>query len=102
MSVIWHDLECGAYDTDLPLWRGLAAEHGDPVLDVGAGTGRVTLDLARHGHCVTALDQDPALLSELERRAAGAAVSTVCADAREFALDERFRTVIVPMQTVQP
>ena len=41
MSVIWHDLECGAYDDDLPLWRALAAEHGEPVLDVGAGTGRV-------------------------------------------------------------
>ena len=42
MSVIWHDLECGAYAEDLPLWRALAAEHGDPVLDVGAGTGRVS------------------------------------------------------------
>ena len=70
MSVIWHDLECGAYSEDLPLWRSLAAEHGDPVLDVGAGTGRVTFDLARAGYRVTALDRDPELLSELARRAA--------------------------------
>ena len=62
MSVIWHDLECGAYTEDLPVWRALAARHGGPVLDVGAGTGRVTLDLARAGHAVTALDTDPALL----------------------------------------
>ena len=50
MSVIWHDLECGGYREDLPLWRALADRAGGPVLDVGAGTGRVALDLARAGH----------------------------------------------------
>ena len=58
MSVIWHDLECGTYAEDLPLWRSLAAEHGDPVLDVGAGTGRVALDLARSGYRVFPLVPD--------------------------------------------
>ena len=47
------------------------SEHGDPVLDVGAGTGRVALDLARSGHRVTALDSDPELLAELDARADG-------------------------------
>ena len=46
-KVMWHDVECGSYVADLPLWRRLAAEAGGPVLDVGAGTGRVALDLAR-------------------------------------------------------
>ena len=49
-GVIWHDLECGGYRADLPLWRELAEHEGSPVLDVGAGTGRVALDLARRGH----------------------------------------------------
>ncbi|HTX29984.1 MAG TPA: class I SAM-dependent methyltransferase [Solirubrobacteraceae bacterium] len=99
--VIWHDLECGAYTADLPVWRELAEKHSDPILDVGAGTGRVTLDLARRGHSVIALDQDPVLLAELERRAAGLAVQIVQSDARSFALEQRFALVIVPMQTVQ-
>ena len=101
MSVIWHDLECGGYSADLPLWRRLAAASPGPILDIGAGTGRVTLALARAGHEVTALDTDAELLAELARRAAGLPVSTVCADARTFALDQRFGLVMVPMQTVQ-
>jgi SAM-dependent methyltransferase len=101
LSVIWHDLECGAYAADMALWRELADEHGDPVLDVGAGTGRVTLDLARRGHRVTGLDRDPVLIAELERRATGLDVTTVIADARAFALADRFPLIIVPMQTVQ-
>ncbi|HEY8582254.1 MAG TPA: class I SAM-dependent methyltransferase [Capillimicrobium sp.] len=100
-TVIWHDVECGSYDADLPLWRELAARAGGPVLDVGAGTGRVTIDLARRGHPVVALDADPELLAALEERAAGLPVSTVCADARAFALDRPVAQVIVPMQTLQ-
>jgi SAM-dependent methyltransferase len=102
VSVIWHDLECGGYAADLPLWRGLAEQHGAPVLDVGAGTGRVALALARAGHAVIALDRDPELLSELRRRAGGLdRLQTELADARQFDLRRRFPLCIVPMQTVQ-
>jgi SAM-dependent methyltransferase len=100
-QVIWHDLECGAYAADLPVWRSLAEEYRGPLLDVGAGTGRVTLDLARRGHRVTALDSDPALIAELARRADGLPITTLHCDARELDSDERFGLIIVPMQTVQ-
>jgi SAM-dependent methyltransferase len=101
MNVIWHDLECGSYVEDLPLWRALADEHGGPVLDVGAGTGRVTLELARAGHDVTALDVDGELLAELRARADALPVETVQADARSFDLGKRFSLCIAPMQTIQ-
>ncbi len=101
-DVIWHDLECGSYRADLPLWRKLAERHGDPVLDVGAGAGRVTLDLAHAGHHVTALDLDPDLLRALQGRAGDLPVETVCVDARSFELDRRdFALCLVPMQTIQ-
>jgi SAM-dependent methyltransferase len=101
LDALWHDLECGAYEEDLPLWRTLAREAGGTVLDVGAGTGRVSLDLAARGVALVALDVDAALLAALEHRAAGLRVETVVADAREMDLGRRFALVLVPMQTLQ-
>jgi SAM-dependent methyltransferase len=106
-EVVWHDLECGGYRADLPLWRTLAerSRNGDRparILDVGAGTGRVSLDLARAGHDLTALDLDPELLGALGERAGETPVQTVHADARSFELDRRdFDLCLVPMQTLQ-
>jgi SAM-dependent methyltransferase len=100
-DVLWHDIECGGYDLDLPLWRELADREGSPVLDVGAGTGRVAIDLARRGHEVVALDRDAALLDALRDRGAGLPVSAVAADARDFDLGRRFPLIVVPMQTIQ-
>jgi len=101
LEALWHDLECGAYAEDLPLWRALAAEARGPVLDVGAGTGRVSLDVAAGGVPVVALDTESELLEALQYRGAGLPVETVVADARDFALGRRFALVLVPMQTLQ-
>jgi SAM-dependent methyltransferase len=101
VAALWHDLECGEYREDLPSWRSLAAATGGPVLDIGAGTGRVTLDLAAQGHSVIALDSEAALLAALEHRARGLAVTTVVADARSFQLERRVALIVVPMQTLQ-
>jgi SAM-dependent methyltransferase len=101
LDALWHDLECGAYGEDLPLWRALAAEAGGPVLDVGAGTGRVAMDLAAAGVPVVALDAEARLLEALEHRAAGLPVEAVVSDARAFALERRVALVLVPMQTLQ-
>ena len=98
-AAIWHDVEHGAYDADLPLWRQLAAAAGGPVLELGAGTGRVALDLASQGHDVVALDNDPELLAALAER--GESVTTVHADARDFELGAEFALILAPMQLVQ-
>ncbi|HMD57658.1 MAG TPA: class I SAM-dependent methyltransferase [Solirubrobacteraceae bacterium] len=106
-EVIWHDLECGGYDADLELWRRLADEHAVPresaaILEIGAGTGRVAIDLASRGHNVTAVEIRPELLCALIERAGGLAVEAVCADARTLSLSRRdYALCLVPMQTLQ-
>jgi SAM-dependent methyltransferase len=100
-AVVWHDAECGAYAADLPVWERLADLHGNPVLDLGAGSGRVALHLAARGHEVVAVDSDAALLGALAERARerSTAVETVVADVRELDLGgRRFPLVIAPMQ----
>jgi SAM-dependent methyltransferase len=103
--VIWHDVECSAYEADLPLWRELAAAAGGPVLDIGSGTGRVALDLAARGHEVWAVDADAALVAALAQRARerGLRVRTQASDARTFEIPggERFALAIAPMQVIQ-
>ncbi len=103
-DAIWHDVECSRYDADVPLWRDLAAASYGPILDVGAGTGRVSLDLARRGHEVVALDIDGELLAVLRERAAAERleIATVIGDAGAFDLERHdFAIVMAPMQTVQ-
>ncbi len=101
-AVAWHDLECGRYRVDLPLWLALAERADGPILDVGAGTGRVTLALARAGHTVTAVDRDAQLLAALAARAERLAVATQAADARTLTLDRRDHALcVMPMQTIQ-
>jgi SAM-dependent methyltransferase len=102
-NVIWHDVECGGYDGDLALWRELASACGSPILDLGCGTGRVALDLARHGHRVQGLDLDAELVAALNERAAAAALPAraIEGDARDFDLGEKFAMVLAAMQFVQ-
>jgi SAM-dependent methyltransferase len=100
-EVIWHDVECASYSADLPLWEELAAGGGGAVLDLGCGTGRVALHLARRGHQIIGVDRDAALLAALRERAGELAVEPVHADAREFALDRPVALALAPMQTLQ-
>ena len=100
-AAIWHDVECGGYAADLRLWEELAERRGGPVLELGCGTGRVALHLARRGHRVIALDRDHDLILELAERARELPVEPLCADALDFELPEPVTLALAPMQFLQ-
>jgi SAM-dependent methyltransferase len=100
-AAIWHDAECGAYTADLELWEELADAAGGTVLDLGCGTGRVSLHLARRGHAVVGLDLDPELIAPLATKARGLALRPVVGDARDFDLGTDVALALAPMQLVQ-
>jgi SAM-dependent methyltransferase len=86
----------------LPLWLDLAAQTGDPVLELGCGTGRVLIPLAQAGHRVTGIDHDPAMLKFLQANIGSQFDPTpilVIADISEFRLAAQFPLVILPCNT---
>lgn len=84
----FYDLLHAGYRDDLAFYRGLADDHGGPVLELGAGSGRVTVALAQAGHDVVAVEPSPAMRARGTARLAAAG----CAE-RVTWLDADMRTL---------
>jgi SAM-dependent methyltransferase len=75
------------------------------VLEMGAGNGRITLPLARHGVSVTAVDWSQAMLSDLrarllrESKEVQKRVTIVHGDMRTVRLPKTFDWVLCPFNT---
>jgi adenosylmethionine-8-amino-7-oxononanoate aminotransferase/SAM-dependent methyltransferase len=79
----------------------LAAECGGPVLDLGCGTGRVSLELATSGHNVVALDLSEEMLALFRSKLYSVApqvrnrVTILCDNAATVRLDKQFKLVLL-------
>jgi len=100
----WYDFD---YDRrmrkDLPFWRKCARDGGNPVLELGAGTGRVTAHLAKHGFDVTGIEISPEMLergrARLARlRGANGRAKILPGDMAALDVRGRFGTVLVPFR----
>ncbi|MDH4145452.1 MAG: class I SAM-dependent methyltransferase [Acidimicrobiia bacterium] len=81
----------------------LEALAGDgPVLELGCGTGRLLLPLARRGLETWGIDASRAMLDRLAAKAAtdGATVHTALADMAQFRVSPRFRLAFVVFNTL--
>lgn len=89
---------------DAEWYRRKAMEGGGPVLELGAGTGRITLGVARDGIPIHALDSHRAMLDALRRKLAVESpevrdrVTVIEDDMRTFDLTERFTLIIAPFR----
>jgi SAM-dependent methyltransferase len=92
---------------DVNFYLDAVHEHGDPVLELGCGTGRITLALAEAGHRVTGLDISERMLERCNRKRARLAtearerVHLVQGDMTRFDLGEKFRLVVIPFRPMQ-
>lgn len=66
----FYDAHHGQISEDIPAYLTLARQTGGPVLDLGVGTGRLALALAKAGYTVTGVDSSPAMLAIARRRLA--------------------------------
>jgi SAM-dependent methyltransferase len=89
---------------DAEWYRRKARESGGPVLELGAGTGRITLGIARDGVPVHGLDRDAAMLDRLRQKLANEPpevcerVTVMAGDMRDFTVPERFSLAIAPFR----
>jgi SAM-dependent methyltransferase len=86
-----YDLEYG-HDDDLPFWLALAEREAGPVVEWGAGTGRLALPLAGAGHRVTAVEESSAMVES--GRGNGRGVEWVRGDMRGARLGRRYGMAI--------
>jgi SAM-dependent methyltransferase len=103
-----YDYEYRRRRADVTFYRELARRRGaDHILELGAGTGRITVPLARDGRYVVALDQSAAMLARLGERvarlpaAAAARITPVTGDLRTFSVRGRFPLVIAAFNVLE-
>jgi len=89
-------------EEDAGFWEKQVRKHGDPVLELGCGTGRITIPLAKAGHKITGLDILPSMLDVGRNKAAAAAadIGWVEGDFRDFDLGQTYRMIFIPYNSM--
>jgi SAM-dependent methyltransferase len=92
---------------DVAFYRDAAREFGDPILELGCGTGRITMTLAEAGKRITGLDLSGRMLEHAVKKRASILVEArervhlVQGDMTHFDLGEKFRLIIIPFRPFQ-
>ncbi|HJT38009.1 MAG TPA: class I SAM-dependent methyltransferase [Actinomycetota bacterium] len=88
---------------DIPFYVKQATSVRGPVVELGVGTGRVAIPIARAGQEVIGVDISGAMLTEAARRAAAhglaGKITFVEEDMRTFVAEQPVELVIVPFRT---
>ena len=87
---------------DLSFFQNLTKVYGRKVLDLGCGTGRVSIPLAQDGCDVTAVDLSADMLSILAEKAEGKEykLKIIQEDVCNLCLEEEFDIAILPVGTI--
>ncbi len=95
----FYDLIHESHMDDTGLWLSFAGRTDRPVLEVGTGTGRIALELARRGHDVVGIDPSPAMLRIARRVAEDEALDVTFIEGRavDLALEEgHYGLIVIP------
>ena len=87
---------------DVPFWRRVALEATGPVLELGCGTGRISVPLARAGVHLVGIDRSEAMLSRIPNPKSRTPSAFVRGDIRALPFAPRaFASVIAPYGVLQ-
>ena len=88
-----YDSENQEFEPDGLFFLKLAQKLNGPVLEIGCGTGRVTIPLAQNHVDITGLDVVPAMIERAKQKAGKLPIQWITADARSFRLERSFRLI---------
>lgn len=88
-----YDLENPDFEPEGPFYLSIAQETGGPVLELGCGTGRMTIPFAQAGFDITGMDVVPGMIERAKQKAGDLPINWVVADARDFDLGRKFRMI---------
>lgn len=113
LDPVLYDFEYRERVEDIAWYREQVGPQPISVLELGAGSGRITLPLLGDGHCVTAIDRVGPMLEHLRQKLdrqiaadmlptdARERVTTKLGDIRKLDLpDNSFRCVLAPFNTL--
>ena len=92
---------------DVAFYVNAVKKYGDPVLELGCGTGRITMAIAEAGYRIVGLDISEKMLERAEEkraalpRQARERVHLVQEDMTHFHLGEEFRLIVIPFRPFQ-
>ncbi len=89
---------CTRQKHDVGMWLELADEFGDPILELGCGSGRITKPLLEKGYKITAIDSSQTMI---DRMGTHPNLTPLCADMTGFALDEAFPYAFISYSSFQ-
>lgn len=86
---------------DSLLFRDIVRQYGQPVLDVGCGTGRIVLDYLAEGIDIDGVDNSPDMLAICRDKAQQRKLSANLyeQEMETLALPRMYRTILVPSST---
>ena len=96
-----YDLWAAEMTEDVAWYVSLAQAAAEPIVELGVGTGRVAIPIAREtGKRVVGWDRSPAMLATGRERAGGLPIEFREGDMRELELAEPVELVICPFRAL--
>lgn len=90
--------DCLFGEANMPFWLELVRRHGAPVLELGCGTGKITIPIAEAGIEAVGIDFSEDMLSGAKRKTEdrNLPIRFHLKDMRNFSLGRKFHLILLP------
>ena len=88
---------------DIHFYKNLAYRTNDKILEIGCGTGRITIPIAKDGHKVVGIDISESMLAILKNKIKNSILDISChkMDMKNINIKGNFSLVIIPFNGFQ-